>query len=297
MKPIDLTSDNLKTMLLSNISTQTMKIKFAIILAFAALMLSGQRAFTADAKTELTGLVTKIKTDLAAGKTTETALADDLKQFDVLLAEHKGEKTDDVAQILLMKATLYLQVLDNAAKGTELLKQLKTDFPDTKWAKQVDGMLAMMEKQAEASKIKDALAVGTKFPDFNETDVDGKPLSIASYKGKVVMIDFWATWCGPCVGELPNVIATYQKHHSQGFEIIGVSLDDEKDKLTAFTKDKNMTWQQFFDGKGWGNKLALKYGIESIPADFLLDSQGNIIGKDLRGAELEAAVAKALAKN
>ena len=274
-----------------------MKNKFAAILGVMALLLSGQSAFSADARTELVSLVTKIKADMAAGKTTESGLADDLKQFDVLLDEHKGEKTDDVAQILFMKATLYLQVLDNTAKGTELLKQLKTDFPDTQLAKQVDGMLAMMEKQAEASKIKDALAVGTKFPDFNETDVDGKPISIASYKGKIVMVDFWATWCGPCVGELPNVIATYQKHHAQGFEIVGVSLDEDKDKLTAFTKDKNMAWQQYFDGKGWGNKLAAKYGIESIPADFLLDGEGKIIGKDLRGEELEAAVAKALAKN
>jgi len=271
-----------------------MKTKFAIFLGVAALLLSGQSAFTADAKTELTTLVTQIKADIAAGKTTESALADDLKQFDVLLDEHKGEKTDDVAQILYMKATLYAQVFHNQAKADALMAQLKTDFKGTDFVAQVEKVEASM---AAAKQMKDALAVGTKFPDFNETDVDGKPLSIASYKGKIVMVDFWATWCGPCVGELPNVIATYQKHHGQGFEIVGVSLDEEKDKLTSFTKDKNMAWQQFFDGKGWQNKLAVKYGIESIPADFLLDGDGNIIGKDLRGAELEAAVAKAVGKN
>jgi peroxiredoxin len=270
-----------------------MKNKIALILAVAALFLSGQRAFTADAKTELQALVAKIKTDLAAGKTTESALADDLKQFDVLLAEHKGEKTDDVAQILYFKATLYAQIFQNEAKANELMAQLKADFKDTKF-------VANLEKNetaaAAAKKINDALAVGTTFPDFNEKDVDGKPLSIANYKGKVVMIDFWATWCGPCVGELPNVIATYQKHHAQGFEIIGVSLDQDQTKLTDFIKAKDMTWQQFFDGKGWGNKLAVKYGIESIPATFLLDGEGKIIGKDLRGDNLEAAVAKAVAK-
>jgi hypothetical protein len=94
---------------------------------------------------------------------------------------------------------------------------------------------------------------------------------------------------------LPNVIATYQKHHAEGFEIIGVSLDQDQTKLTDFIKSKDMTWQQFFDGQGWGNKLAVKYGIESIPSDFLLDGDGKIIGKDLRGDELEAAVASALA--
>ena len=137
---------------------------------------------------------------------------------------------------------------------------------------------------------------GTKFPDFNEKDVDGKPLSIANYKGKVVLIDFWATWCGPCVAELPNVLKTYTKHHSEGFEIIGVSLDDNRQKLESFLKDKGISWPQFFDGQGWSNKLAVKYGIQAIPATYLLDGNGVIIATDLRGDALEQAVARALAK-
>jgi peroxiredoxin len=148
-----------------------------------------------------------------------------------------------------------------------------------------------------AQKMQAALAVGTKFPDFNEKDVTGKSLSIASDKGRVVLIDFWATWCPPCRAELPSVLATYRKYHDQGFEIIGVSLDQDQAKLTNFTKSMNMTWPQFFDGKGWQNKLAVKYGIESIPATFLLDGEGKIIGKELRGEELQAAVARALVKN
>ena len=191
-----------------------------------------------------------------------------------------------------MKALLYVQIFHDEAKADELMAQLKTDFKDTEF---VTTLVKQETAGAAAKKIQDALAVGTKFPDFNEKDVDGKPLSVANYKGKVVMIDFWATWCGPCVGELPNVIATYQKHHAQGFEIIGVSLDQDKTRLTDFNKSKNMTWQQFFDGQGWGNKLAVKYGIESIPADFLLDGDGKIIGKDLRGEALEQAVTSALA--
>jgi len=140
-----------------------------------------------------------------------------------------------------------------------------------------------------------ALKIGTQFPDFSEKDVTGQPLSIANYKGKVVMIDFWATWCGPCRGEIPNVVATYQKYHDKGFEIIGVSLDQDRQKLLDFTKENGMTWQQFFDGQGWNNKLAVKYGIESIPMTFLLDGNGKIIGKDLRGPELTDAVAGAVA--
>jgi peroxiredoxin len=154
----------------------------------------------------------------------------------------------------------------------------------------------MRQKEEAAKKIQAGLVEGTKFPDFNEKDLAGKPLSIANYKGKVVLINFWATWCVPCMAELPNVLKTYSKYHDKGFEIIGISLDADQQKLLAFTKKMNMTWPQFFDGTGWENKLAVKYGIEGIPATFLLDGEGKIIAEDLRGEELEQAVAKALAK-
>src|SRR5206468_2602211 len=136
--------------------------------------------------------------------------------------------------------------------------------------------------QEEAQKIQKSLKVGAAFPDFDEKDLAGKPLSIANYKGKVVLLDFWATWCPPCRAELPNVIETYKKNHDKGFEIIGISLDKDETKLKDFMKEKEMTWPQFYDGKFWQNKLAVKYGINSIPATYLLDTQGKIIAKNLR---------------
>ena len=271
-----------------------MKNKFAAIVGVALLLLSGQRAFTADATTELKALVEKIRGDMTAGKTNNSDLADDLKQFDVLLAEHQGEKTDAVAGIVYMKAMFYDQVLHDQAKAAELVKQLKHDFQGTEF---VAGLEKREAAAAAAEKARAALAIGTMFPDFSEKDMTGKPISIANDKGKVVLIDFWATWCAPCRAELPNVLATYAKYHDKGFEIIGVSLDENQAKLTNFTKSMNMTWPQFFDGQGWQNKLAVKYGIEGIPATFLLNGEGKIIGKDLRGEELQAAVARALAKN
>jgi len=270
-----------------------MKSKLLAALFSLALLTPCSRCLAAetnDISAETKEIISKVQAKLKEGKTNETDFAVEIKSFDDLLAKHKDEKTDEVAGILNWEAMLYVQVLHNTEKGDALNQRIKTDFPDTVAAKSI-------RKQEAAKAIQTKLVIGAKFPDFAEKDVAGKPLSIASYKGKVVLVDFWATWCPPCVRELPNVLKTYENHHQAGFEIIGISLDQTEEKLTDFVKQKNMAWQQFFDGKGWGNKLAEKYGIMSIPMTFLLDGEGKIIGKDLRGEDLEDAVVKALPKS
>ncbi len=264
-----------------------------LILASPGIAAEQQEAKTeskAQARADLQVLVGKIQGKINEGKRSETDLAGEIKEFDALLAKYKDQKTDDVAKILLMKAMLYLQMFENVAKGEALIGQLKTEFPGTAPAQQGEDMLASL-------KIKNGMAIGAKFPDFDEKDLAGKPLSVANYKGKVVLVDFWATWCGPCVGELPNVLKAYEKYHQKGFEILGVSLDSDKAKLTAFIEKQKMPWQQYFDGKGWGNKLAGKYGVSSIPATYLLDGEGKIIAKNLRGEALEVELAKILEKH
>ena len=125
---------------------------------------------------------------------------------------------------------------------------------------------------------------------YTAVDGSGRPGQDA---GKVVLVDFWATWCPPCRGEVPNVVATYQKYHDQGFEIVGVSLDQDKDALTAFTKEHGMVWPQYFDGKGWDNDISTGLGIDSIPAMWLVGKDGKVITTNAR-EDLAGQVDKAL---
>ena len=243
-------------------------------------------------KEELDALLEQVKTKLEAGQTTPSALAAELKAFDELAVKHASDKTDSAAMIPVMKAMLYAQVFEDTATAVALFKQVVADFPGTSAASVLPAMIEQMEKAAAAEA---ATAVGKEFAAFKETATDGTVVDLAAYRGKVVLVDFWATWCGPCVNELPHVKAAYEKHHAAGFEIIGVSLDKDGDKLASFTKDNEMPWPQIFDGQGGQNKLAQAYGIRSIPATFLLDRDGRIAAKGLRGDALSEKVAELLA--
>lgn len=128
--------------------------------------------------------------------------------------------------------------------------------------------------------------VGAPAPKFTQQDVNGKPLKLEDVKSKYVLVEFWASWCGPCRAENPNLTKQYAKYKSQGFEVVAISLDDHKDKWEdAIAKDQ-LPWLHVSDLKGWNNEVGRQYGIRAVPANFLLDENKNIIAMNLRGEEL-----------
>lgn len=190
-----------------------------------------------------------------------------------------------------------------------LHRLLGARFPRGEEAK-MEPVLTVLEKSDDkeiAAQATDAMRVATSWKrlaelktkplDLKFTAVDGSEVDIANLRGKVVLVDFWATWCVPCLLEMPNVIKAYNKYHDKGFEIIGISLDRrmDKDKLIQMTRQRGMVWPQYFDGKFWNNEFSSSYGIMDIPAMWLVDKKGMVVNLQA-GSGLEANIEKLLAE-
>ncbi len=180
---------------------------------------------------------------------------------------------------------LTLSVLVDQLDYNELEPLVANFSPELDVTLYMQELKSVIEEQA-------ATAIGAIAPDFTQNDPDGNPITLSSLRGKYVLIDFWAAWCQPCRQENPNVVANYNKFKDKGFDVIGVSLDQDKDSWLAAIKEDNLTWNHVSDLQYWNNAVARQYGVNSIPHSILLDKEGRIIAKNLRGDALGGKLAE-----
>jgi peroxiredoxin len=169
------------------------------------------------------------------------------------------------------------QASEDGVKAEELYKLLPQQIKETQLG-------SYANQQIQESKIN---PIGSVISEFTQTDTEGKAVSISSFRGRYVLVDFWASWCRPCRMENPNVVAAYNKYKDKKFTVLGVSLDQAKEAWINAIKMDNLAWNHVSDLKGWGNAVAAQFQVRSIPQNFLLDPQGRIIAKNLRGPVLE----------
>lgn len=210
------------------------------------------------------------------------------RQMNIRTEKVKQEKTALQEQYIKDNPNSYLSLIalkelageeiTNVKYVEPIFKSLSPSLHDSEIGKQI------------ASKINAAKSttVGSYAMNFTQNDVNGKPVSLSDFKGKYVLLDFWASWCGPCRAENPNVVAAYAKYKAKNFEVLGVSLDKEADKtawLNAIKKD-GLTWTNVSDLNGWENEAAVLYNVRAVPTTYLIGPDGKILAVNLRGEKL-----------
>lgn len=193
------------------------------------------------------------------------------------------DNPDAYLSVLLLENFLMRQYL-TPEEVKSFYEKLDKSLLETKSAKKIKTSLDAMS----------SIVMGKQAPNFSASSPDGKTISLKESLGKVTIIDFWASWCGPCRKENPNVVALYNEFHPQGLNIIGVSLDKEATKWKEAIAKDGLTWPHVSNLKFWDEPIAKQYNVQSIPATFILDEKGNIVAKDLRGDELRAKIKELL---